>query len=56
MRPNTVTCGLLVLAGDDRRLDLIGLILTLTSPIWDLAVNAATRQGNVSLQGTMCRA
>jgi heme exporter protein D len=31
---------------------IIGLILTLTSPIWDLAVNAATRQNNVSLQGT----
>ena len=51
VRPNTVTfafyCWLATAV-----VSIIGLILTLTSPIWDLAVNAATRQGNVSLQGT----
>ena len=51
VRPNTVTyafyCWLATAV-----VSIIGLILTLTSPIWDLAVNAATRQNNVSLQGT----
>jgi hypothetical protein len=51
VRPNTVTfafyCWLATTV-----VSIIGLILTLTSPIWDLAVNAATRQNNVSLQGT----
>src|SRR6478736_9484470 len=51
VRPNTVTyafyCWLATAV-----VSIIGLILTLTSPIWDIAVNAATRQNNVSLQGT----
>lgn len=49
-RPNTVTfafyCWLATAA-----VSIIGLILTLTSPIWDLAVQAGTRQQGGNLSG-----
>jgi len=50
VRPQTVTfafwCWLATAV-----VSIIGLVLTLTSPIWDLAVQAGTRQQGVNLQG-----
>ena len=55
MRPNTVTCAFWCWIATTV-VSLIGLVLTLTSPIWDLAVAAAPGRQRRACSGTMCRA